>query len=116
MRRSLLALLLCLPALVGGSLCAHAVGYLIATPDGAERAGLLAATGHSYLEHPVVLALTLLTVLAVGGLLAVHSELRAPGAAAASRTVSARPFLLVAPLGYLVQEHLERLVAQFKVA
>jgi hypothetical protein len=106
-RRPLLALLLTLPAVIGGSLTAHFVTYLVANPDGHERARVLAETGHAYLQRPWLIALVLMTVFGVGGLLCVHSEIHGR----ASGRVSVTPFLLGAPLGYAALEHLERLFA-----
>jgi hypothetical protein len=105
-RRSLLALLVTLPAVIGGSLFAHATSYLMAAPDGHVRAQLLAATGHAYLERPELIAVVLLTVLAVGGLMCVHAEVRGSSVG----RVSTRPFLLAAPLAFALQEHIERML------
>jgi hypothetical protein len=103
-RRPLLALLLTLPAILGGSLLAHAAGYALAERNGALRAELLAQSGHAYLAQPALIAMVLLLVFAAGGLLCVDAELRGrPG-----RQVAAWPFSFVAPVGFIVQEHLER--------
>ena len=107
MRRPLLALLLTLPAVVGGSLVAHFVTYYVAEPNAADRARVLAATGHAYLDRPWLILVVLLTVFAVGGLLCVHHELH--GRATGRATVT--PYLIGAPLGYAALEHLERLFA-----
>ena len=106
MRRLLLALLLTLPTIVGGSLLAHAAGYALAEPDSALRAETLARSGHAYLDQPVLVLLVLLVVFAVGGLLCVDAELRGRG----GRHIATWPFSLVAPAGFVVQEHLERLL------
>jgi hypothetical protein len=98
-------LLLTLPAVVGGSLAAHFVTYLVADPNAHDRARLLAETGHSYMSRPALLLVVLLTVFAVGGLLAVHAEVHGR----AGGRVSAWPYLIGAPLGYAMLEHCERL-------
>jgi hypothetical protein len=106
-RRPLLALLLTLPAVVGGSLAAHFVSYLVAHPDAHERAQVLAATGHAYLDRPWLILVVLLTVFAVGGLLTVHAELNGQTGGRASMA----PYMVGAPLGFAALEHLERLFA-----
>ena len=106
-RRPLLALLLTLPAVIGGSLTAHFVTYAVANPNAHDRARVLAETGHAYLQRPWLILLVLLTVFGVGGLLCVHSEIHGR----ASSRISATPFLVGAPLGYAALEHLERLFA-----
>lgn len=93
------ALLLALPLAVLGSLTAHDLAYrLVAGP---AHDHLLEETGHGYLEHawPVIGALAaLLTAGVVVGLLG----RRGP-------TVPARTIGLVPILGFVLQEHLERL-------
>src|SRR4051794_4585203 len=106
-RRRLLALLLTLPAVIGGSLTAHFVTYAVANPDAHDRARVLAETGHAYLQRPWLILLVLLTVFGVSGLLCVQDELHGR----AGGRISAMPFLVGAPVGYAALEHLERLFA-----
>ncbi len=88
-----------------GSQFAHAVDYRLVQGDPQERADLLAATGHGYLEYlPLALALGLALVLTQ---LAVEVS-------RARHHAGWRPrvwvFALVAPLAFAIQEHLERLL------
>jgi hypothetical protein len=88
-----------------GTQVAHSVGYRLATPDDERRELVLNATGHGYLSHaPLALALGF-------GLLA---ALLAAEARAAVRGSTGSPcawvFLLVAPVVFVAQEHIERLV------
>ena len=64
MRRQL-AWLIAVPLAVIGTFAGHAVGYLAAVPDAQERAHVLAASGHGYLDYaPLAIGLCLaITVL-----------------------------------------------------
>ena len=98
------AWLLSLPVAIAGCLAAHALAYLIAVPDPHARATLLERTGHGYLAH--------LPVLAAAGL---SLALAATLSHAVRGRVGARPcpwfFALLPPLAFVLQEHLERLLA-----
>ena len=107
--RRLLALLITLPLAVGTSLLAHQASYFLAAPE--DHEALLADTGHGYLNHfPMLFGLVV--ALGVVGLLVEFA-----------RTLSldtsphrlAWPFALVAPLGFVLQEHVERLVHESAV-
>lgn len=105
MRRGLTAWGSALVLAVVGTQVAHAVGYRLAAPDDDRRALLMSTTGHGYLSYaPLALALgfALLTVLLAGE---VRAAVRRDGA-----SPCAWLFLLVAPVVFVVQEHLERLV------
>lgn len=103
-------LALALPIAVAGALCAHAVGYRLAEPGAAEREALLAESGHGYLAQ---VWLALLAVLALSlGIELVLGFVQGPLATRIPRW----PFLLLAPGGFLVQEHGERLLAGASVA
>lgn len=94
------ALLLALPLAVLGSLTAHDLGYRIVA--GHDHGHVLAATGHGYLEHAWPVVGALLALLAAGvavGLLGRR------GPAAPALAVG-----LVPILGFVLQEHVERLV------
>jgi hypothetical protein len=89
-----------LPLAVLGWLTAHSAAYELAAPDERERAQILAASGHGYLEYAPLLVAACVA-LAVAGLVA-----RARG-----RAGRPAPAWLVAALplaGFAVQEHLER--------
>jgi hypothetical protein len=98
------AWLVSLPVAIAGCLAAHVFGYLIAVPDPHARAALLERTGHQYLGH--------LPLLAGAGL---SLALAAAAAHATRGRLGARPspwlFALLPPLAFVLQEHLERLLA-----
>jgi hypothetical protein len=100
------AWLIALPLVTIGWLAAHSLAYVLVAPDAHHRTRLLAETGHGYLgAAPVVLAFAL-TVLVSGFGLAVFDSVRG----AAGRPLALWPLALAAPLGFAVQEHLERLI------
>jgi len=101
-----LAAILTLPLVVGGSLAAHQVAYALVAPAGAARAALLARTGHGYLEALPLLGALLLLLVVGATALAAHRAARGDELA----PVPAWPFALAAPLGFALQEHLERVV------
>jgi len=101
MRRRV-SLVLALPIAVVGSLLAHQLGYLLSDPVAAERARVLAATGHGYLRFvPMLLAAGVVTILV--GLVLEAIARRTP-----RRAIPVWPVALVAPIGFALQEHLER--------
>jgi hypothetical protein len=104
----LLAWLICLPLAAAGSLIAHTAAYLVAEPDADRRATELARTGHSYLEN-----LPAIGVFALVGLVGaiVLSGRDAARGRAASWSPSPRFFALLPPLGFTLQEHVERALA-----
>jgi hypothetical protein len=98
--------LLSVPLAGAGWLTAHSVAYRLAVPDSHDRAEVLSATGHGYLAlEPVFIAVGLLLMCA--GLFASVSE-----------GIRGRPqgrlpawlFALMPVLGFVVIEHLERMV------
>ena len=104
--RRLIALLVCLPLSVGGILLAHQASYGLVASDAHARQHLLEHTGHGYLQHLPVVVGTLLGLVVVGlGLEAVRAW--GHGNATAPR---AWQFAALAPVGFAVQEHVERLV------
>jgi hypothetical protein len=104
--RTRVALRLALALMASGSVFAHSLAYQIVSPSAAERARVLRESGHGYLAFaPTFLVLSLTVVLF---------------AAAGAATLSARGrprldppswfFALLPPLGFAVQEHVERLL------
>jgi hypothetical protein len=94
------------PLMVTGLLAGHALGYRLAIPDAHARTDALAHSGHGYLGFA---SLTLTVCL---GLLLASLAFRAlAGFRGAPRRPAASPALvLLPPLAFAVQEHLERLV------
>ncbi|GIU94409.1 MAG: hypothetical protein KatS3mg012_0866 [Gaiellaceae bacterium] len=105
MRSRLRLLALAVPIAALGVLAAHGIAYRIAEPSTGERAALLAQSGHGYLA---AIWLALLVVLAVG--LAIELVLAFVHGPCTTH-VPCWPFVLLAPGGYLLQEHSERLLA-----
>lgn len=112
MRGFRLAWVLAVALTAVGWLTAHELAYRLAVPHPHSHHDLLRATGHAYLVEygSLVLALCGLTaVFAVGGIVA-------RGARGASETrASLGAFALLPPLGFALQEHLERLLASGSV-
>lgn len=102
MPRRLRAIALTVPLVALGSLSAHQLAYLVVEPGAERRSAALAATGHGYL---VDAWLTLMAALAVCLTLELVLGFRNGPSA---RTAPAWPFALLAPAGFLVQEHVER--------
>jgi hypothetical protein len=100
--------LLVLPLAAVGWLAAHWLACLLVAPDPQHRAQLHAEAGHGYLGvvAPVVVACAG-TLLLAGLALAIDDGLRGR---ARTRPPS-WPLALVPPLGFAVQEHVERLIA-----
>lgn len=94
------------PLMVGGLLAGHFLGYRVATPDAHERADALAHSGHGYLGYaPLALAVCfglLLTALLFRAVAGYRGDPLRP---AASRAI-----ILLPPLAFVVQEHVERLL------
>jgi hypothetical protein len=104
MRRGPAAWCATLVLAVLGTQVAHALAYRLVSPDVSRREQLMSSTGHGYLDHAGLalgLAFALLTAL-------LATEVRA---AVLRRTATpcAWPFLLVAPVLFTAQEHIERL-------
>jgi hypothetical protein len=101
-----LAWLIAIPLSVIGTLAGHSVGYLAAVPDTQERAHVLAASGHGYLDYaPLAIGLCLaITVLGfVTTLLATVCGRPMVGRGPQVKFVAA-----VAPLAFVLQELIER--------
>ena len=107
MTRRPLAWLVAVPLMTAGSLTAHALAYRIVEPDSAGRLDLLTQTGHGYMASlPLVLGAAF--AVAIAGL-AAHASRALSGRPAAQP--AAWPLALLPVLGFVFQEHLERLVA-----
>jgi hypothetical protein len=101
------AWLIPLPLAVASWLGAHCLAYWLVSPGATGQMGLHADHGHAYLGYTPAIAVWALALLAAGLLLCVGDGLR--GRRPARPPV--RLFLLLPPLGFAVQEHLERLIA-----
>jgi hypothetical protein len=98
--------MLSLPLAAAGWIGAHSVAYVLVAPDPDHRAELLAESGHGYLgTAPLILACAV-TVVVAGLALAILDGVRGGPRA----RVAVWPVALVPPLGFAVQEHLERLI------
>jgi hypothetical protein len=104
-RRRWLAWVVATVLAVAGSQVAHWLAYAVVGQTAAERAHLLADSGHGYLTY-LPLALGLLTSLLV---LALVSEVRHAAAGSTARPPGFWPFAALAPMLFACQEHLERL-------
>ena len=104
--RRLIALLVCLPLSVGGVLLAHQASYGLLASDAHARQHLLEHTGHGYLQHLPLVVATLLGLVLVGlGLDALYVWRRGD-----PTMPRAWQFAAIAPIGFVVQEHVERMV------
>jgi hypothetical protein len=94
------------PLLVLGSLAGHAAAYVMAEPNDAERAALLARTGHNYLSWAPAVVGTAALVLAAA------LALRVLGAARGVAARRAHPLLVLVPVAaFVAQEAAERAVS-----
>ena len=103
MRRSL-AWLVALPLMLAGSQAAHVLAYRWVYPDAGVRLSALVRTGHGYMS-------LLPFVLGVAAALTLVSLALTAADAARGRSARALPawaFALLPPLGFVLQEHLER--------
>jgi hypothetical protein len=107
--RRFAALLVALPLMVAGGVCAHWLAYRLGVPDASARETLLAATGHAYAAWlPVVIGVaTAVAVVVLAGLVL--------GRGSVLERLRLRPGVFVAlpALGFVVQEHAERLLVGF---
>jgi hypothetical protein len=107
MRGNRAAWLIPLPLAVASWLGAHCLAYWVVSPNGTEQMGLHADHGHAYLGYSPAIAVWGLALLVAGLVLCVGDGLR--GHRPSRPPV--RLFVLVPPIGFAVQEHLERLIA-----
>jgi hypothetical protein len=106
-RRRAAAWLLMLPLMVAGSQLAHALAYRLVYPEAQVRVRELFVTGHSYMAYmPLVLGMgAALELVAFWSLVADGVRRRHCAA------VSPWAFALLPPLGFVLQEYLERWLA-----
>jgi hypothetical protein len=106
-RRGVAAWLLSVPVALAGCLAAHSLAYRLVEPDAHERAHLLAASGHGYLEHLPLLVAAALALVLVG-----FVRLTVLAARGLESTGPSRLVAFVPPLAFVLQEHLERVLHQ----
>jgi hypothetical protein len=100
------AWLISLPLAVASWLGAHCFAYWLVSPGAEQHMGLHAERGHAYLGYTPAIAVWALALVLAGLVLWVGQGLR-------GRRPSAPPlrlFALLPPVGFAVQEHLERLI------
>jgi hypothetical protein len=94
------------PLMVAGLFAGHSLGFRLAAPEAHERADALGQSGHAYLDlAPLALAVCLGLLLAALLFRAVAGFRDEPRRPAPSRSLIVLP-----PLAFVVQEHLERLL------
>jgi hypothetical protein len=97
---------LSLPLAAIGWLAGHSLAYSLVVPHDEHREELLAETGHAYLAGMPHIVSCALSLILAGLVLAVYEGVR--GNARARLPVW--PVALLPPLGFAVQEHLERII------
>ena len=100
------AWLIPLPLVVASWLGAHSLAYWLVSPGGTGHMALHTVSGHGYLGYAPALSVWGLALVLAGLLLCVGDGLR-------DRRPSPPPvrvFMLLPPIGFAVQEHLERLI------
>ncbi len=106
MRRGLTWLFV-LPAIAVGSQVAHGLAYRWAYPQAHLRLTALASSGHSYMAYaPAVVAFLGAVQLIAFGVAVLDAVRRRP-----ARSLPAWVFLVIPEVGFVLQEHLERLFA-----
>jgi hypothetical protein len=107
MMRARAAWLIPLPLAISSWLGAHCVAYWLVSPAGEHhRMGLHAESGHAYLGYTPAIVIWGLALVVAGLLLCVGEGLR-------GRRPSRPPtrlFVMLPPVGFVLQEHLERLI------
>jgi hypothetical protein len=108
MIRRMAAWIIALPLAVASWLGAHCLAYWLVSPGGAEaHMGLHAEHGHAWLGYTPSLAIWALTLVVAGVVLCVGEGLRGRRPS----DLPVRLFALLPAAGFVVQEHLERLIA-----
>jgi hypothetical protein len=107
MERRSLAWLLSLTLMVVGGFFAHALAYRLVAPEPARSHRHGAADVHGYLIHWRMCLAVCCTIALVALAASVLTRVWAHGAVAAPGWL----FALFPPVGFVVQEHLERLIA-----
>ena len=103
MQRGVLPWLLAMPLMTAGSLAAHSLAYRIVEPGAGSRRELLDATGHGYLAAVPLLSGALFALVAAAAACYVVRATRGRSTKSPSW-----PLMLVPPLGFAIQEHVER--------
>jgi hypothetical protein len=97
---------LSLPLAAIGWIAGHSLAYVLVAPHAGHREQLLSETGHGYLGVAPLLVACAITVLFAGLALAIGDGVRGRARA----RVAVWPVALVPPLGFALQEHLERAI------
>jgi hypothetical protein len=105
--RRITALLVAVPVALASWLGAHCLAYWLVSPGAEHRMGMHADHGHAWLGYTPALAIWGFTIVLAGLVLCVGQGLR--GQRPARPPV--RLFALLPPAGFVVQEHVERLIA-----
>jgi hypothetical protein len=100
------AWLIPLPLVVASWLGAHSLAYWLVSPGGTGHMALHAVSGHGYLGYAPALAVWGLALVLAGLVLSVGDGLRGRRPSPPRMRV----FMLLPPVGFAVQEHLERLI------
>ena len=98
--------MIALPLAVASWLGAHCIAYWLVAPGGEHHMGLHAERGHAYLGYTPALLVWGVALLVAGLVLCVGYSLRGYRPS----PPPLRLFVLVPPIGFTVQEHLERLI------
>lgn len=98
--------LLSLPLAASGWIAGHSLAYVLIAPHDAHRERLLSETGHGYLSVAPLAIACAITVIIAGLALAIADGVRG----STRPRVAAWPVALVPPVGFTVQEHLERVI------
>ena len=106
--RRLVAWLLSVPLMVGGTEAAHWLAYRLVYPVGWERSQVLAESGHGYFSLLPLLG-GVAGALVVSGVF-LHGRAVSRGGAGRVREVRLAQFAALPPLAFALQEHLERLI------
>ena len=104
MNRARIAWLLSLAFMGIGGLVAHVLAYRLVEPDHEMRDGMLMASGHAYMSHWRLCLAVCATVAVIGLVASIVSQVRRSRVARVPLWV----FGLVPPVGFVLQEHLER--------
>jgi hypothetical protein len=106
MVRRRVAWVIALPLAVGSWLGAHCLAYLLVSPSREHHMGLHAEHGHAYLGYTPALAIWGLTLILAGLVLCIGEGLRGRR----QLRPPVRLFALLPPIGFTLQEHVERLI------
>ncbi len=98
--------MIALPLAVASWLGAHCLAYWLVAPAGEHQMGIHAESGHAYLGYTPAILVWGLALVVAGLLLCVGYGLRG----SRPSPPPLRLFALVPPVGFTLQEHLERLI------